>query len=606
MTRLPGRSLWPAGLLALGLIALPIAGNDFLAYQVALFLIYGIATQGVALCWGRLGFLPLGHGLFFGLGAYLAGGLMKSYADQPLWWLALGPALLVPTLLAWIVARLIFARSLRSGPYFSLITLAMTMLGFLAAQQWSALTGGFNGMGNIPEPFGLDRFGSLYWLVAAVAVATTASLGIVIGRPLGVLWQAIAQNEERVQLFGYATDHVKANAYALSAFLAAAAGALFAAHQGIVTPQAMGFVLSTEFVIWAAVGGKASPLGAMLGAVVVGYASAELRDHFVTWEVFVGLLFIAVVRFLPDGLAGLVDRRLAPKMAPSPGFARPLERVQEGLGAAHCSLVGRASVIPVLAPPSATPQRVPVLCLDGVRSMQGGVRILDGLSFELKGPGIRAVIGPNGAGKTSAFNVLTGKLPVDSGRITLGGRNITGQTAWRVARLGVGRKLQVPSVFSGLTVRENLAIALWAGRLQGLQALRDAPHAWHSPLLAEMLAFFPEIHDAMDIPAGRLSQGHRQALEFVMTVLPEPHLLLLDEPCAGLSPAETRRMIEVIQHAAGYLKAGVLLIEHDLAAVAALNGEVYVLHQGSLLAQGTLQDIQANPAVRAVYAGARK
>jgi len=575
-----GRSLWPAAALAAALVALRFVGNDFLAYQVALFLIYGIATQGVALCWGRLGFLPLGHALFFGLGAYIAGGTAKAGVAQPLWWMALPLALLLPALLAWMVARLVFARRMRSGPYFSLITLAMTMLGFLAAQQWSGLTGGFNGMGDIPEPPGLERFSTLYWLVAAAAVASTATLGVLVGRPLGVLWRAIAQNEERLQLFGYATDRIKANAYALSAFLAAGAGALFATHQGIVTPQAMSFVLATEFVIWAAVGGKASPLGALLGAVIVGYASAELRDHFATWEVFVGLLFIAVVRFLPEGLSGLAGMKAL--RAARPGLA------------------------PVPAPPTRAPEQAPALVYDDVRSSQGGVRILDGLSFRLEGPGIRAVIGPNGAGKTSAFNVLTGHLPVTAGRIIAGGRDVTGQAAWRVARLGVGRKLQVPSVFAELTVRENLCVALWAGRLHAPAALHDSPHAWHTPLLDEMLGCFPELAASLEVPAGRLSQGHRQALEFVMTVLPEPHLLLLDEPCAGLSPAETHQMIQVIQRAVQRLNAAALLIEHDLAAVAALQGEVYVFHQGRMLAQGSLQAMQADPAVRAVYAGARK
>lgn len=584
-SRLRGRSLLPAAVLAIALAALPPAGGDFLAYQVALFLIYGIVTQGVALCWGRLGFLPLGQALFFGLGAYLGGGVLKAAATQPAWWMALPLAMLLPALLAWMVARLVFARSLRSGPYFSLITLALTMLGFLAAQQWSGLTGGFNGLGGIPEPPGLDRFSTLYWIIAAAAVASTALLGVLVVRPIGVLWRAVAQNEDRMQFLGYATHVLKADAFALSALLAASAGVLFAAHQGIVTPQAMGFVLSTEFVIWAAVGGKASPLGALLGAVVVGYASAELRDHFAAWEVVVGLLFIVVVRFLPDGLAGLVAGRLAG--APEPGVSvRPMP--------------------PSTALQAAATRQVPALRFEEVRCSQGGVRILDGLSLRVDGPGIRAVIGPNGAGKTSAFNVLTGRLPMTGGRILLGDCDVGGQAAWQVARCGVGRKLQVPSVFAALTVRENLAVALWAGRLRGLDALRAAPWSWQTTLRAEMLTSFPELAEALQRPAGQLPQGHRQALELAMTVLPEPQLLLLDEPCAGLSPAETHRMIEVIKRTVRGLGAAALLIEHDLAAVAALDGEVFVLHQGRLLARGTLQALQVDASVRAVYAGGRK
>jgi branched-chain amino acid transport system permease protein len=154
----------------------------------------------VALCRGRLGFLPLGHALFFGLGAYLFGGALKAGQAQVLWFLALPLALLLPAPLAYVVARLVFARSLRRGPYFSLITLAMTMLGFLAAQQWSGLTGGFNGMANIPELPLTERYSTLYWPIAACAVASTAALTLLFGRPLGVLWSALAQNEDRLQL----------------------------------------------------------------------------------------------------------------------------------------------------------------------------------------------------------------------------------------------------------------------------------------------------------------------------------------------------------------------------------------------------------------------
>lgn len=568
-------------LLGLGLLALPLLADEFTSYQIGLFLIYGIAAQGVALCWGRLGFLPLGNALFFGLGAYLAGGVLKAGAAQALWLLALPLALLAPAALAYAVARLVFARSTRSGPFFSLITLAMTMLGFLVAQQWSAVTGGFNGMSGIPEPLGLDRYADLYWVIAAVAWASTAVLGLLIARPLGTLWSAIAQNEERLQLFGYATDRIKANAYALSAFLAACAGALFAMHQGIVTPLTMGVVLSTELVIWAAVGGKASPLGALLGAVLVGYASSELREAFTYWEVLVAVLFLVVVRFLPQGIWGLWGRW-------RPGTAdavRPDGRM--------------------LAP---RPRRSDDLELrfDDVGSTQGGVRILDGLSFGLKGPGLRCIIGPNGAGKTSSFNVLTGRLPLTSGRIFLNGQDISGLSAWRVARSGIGRKMQVPSVFPDLTVAENLDIALWAGRLRGRDAIGRAARTWHSPLLDELMDLFPVLRQQLQVRAGSLSQGHRQALEFAMTMLPEPQLVLLDEPCAGLSPKETHQMIDAIRSVVTGLNVGALVIEHDISAVEAIGGQVFVFDQGALLAQGRLDEIQADPRVRAVYAGARK
>ena len=569
-----------AVLLGAALLGLPFATSEFTAYQIALYLIYGMAAQGVALCWGRLGFLPLGHALFFGLGAYLFGGTMKAAAVNAGWYAVLPLALVAPALLAYVIARLVFARSSRSGPYFPLITLALSMLGFLAAQQWSSLTGGFNGMSGVPDIPGTSRYETLYWVVAGSSVLATLVLSMLATRPVGVIWEAVAQNEERLQLLGYATDRIKANAFAFSALLASIAGALFSAHQGIVTPQAMGFLLSTEFVIWAAVGGKATALGPLLGAVIVGYASAELRAQFLYWEVAVAAMFIGVVLFLPNGVAGLVARRRDARH----GEAR------------HAPAQRRTGVA-----------EVPVsLELDGVRTAQSGVTILDGLSISVRGPGIRCDIGPNGAGKTSSFNVITGRLPLLDGGVKLDDHDIGGFPAWRVARKGVGRKMQVPSVFPDLTVRENLGLAVWAGRASGLQTLRLETLGWHTRLLDDILDKFPALGARLDLPAGTLAQGHRQALELAMTLLPEPRLVLLDEPCAGLSPAETHQMIAAIKSLVGQIGAAALLIEHDIAAVDAIGGDVYVLHQGRLLDRGSLAEIQKSAAVRAVYAGGRK
>ena len=197
-----------AVLLGAALLGLPFATSEFTAYQIALYLIYGMAAQGVALCWGRLGFLPLGHALFFGLGAYLFGGTMKAAAVNAGWYAVLPLALVAPALLAYVIARLVFARSSRSGPYFPLITLALSMLGFLAAQQWSSLTGGFNGMSGVPDIPGTSRYETLYWVVAGSSVLATLVLSMLATRPVGVIWEAVAQNEERLQLLGYATDRI--------------------------------------------------------------------------------------------------------------------------------------------------------------------------------------------------------------------------------------------------------------------------------------------------------------------------------------------------------------------------------------------------------------
>jgi len=585
--------------LAAALVALPFLTDDFVAYQITLFLIYGMAAQGVALCWGRLGFLPLGHSLFFGLAAYLFGALLKAAQINALYWFLLPLALILPVLLASLIARLVFARSMAernpSGPFFSLITLALTILGFLIAQQATELTGGFNGMTGIPDLPGTERYETLYWVVATCTAITTWLLATLSKRPLGILWRAIAQNEARLQLLGFATAHIKANAYAFSALLAAVAGALFSVHQGIVTPQAMSFLLSTEFVIWAAVGGKASALGPLVGAVLIGYTSAQLREQYAYWEVFIALMFIAAVLFLPDGIAGGIAGKL-----------RQLFRRQSDASNTEPNLAPQTvSALTAPALKHATSGSL-ALQLENVHAAQGGVTILDGLNLSLAGAGIRCVIGPNGAGKTSFFNAITGHLPLTDGQIKLHGHPLNQQPTWKIMRRGLGRKMQIPSVFADLSVRENLSLALWSGRITARSALARAPLVWRSDLLDSLLQHFPALQAQQHAPAGTLAQGHRQALELMMTLLPEPKLILLDEPCAGLSPAETRHMIAVIKTVVTQMNAAALLIEHDISAVAAIGGEVYVLHQGRLLAQGALPDVQADPSVQKVYAGGRK
>ncbi len=586
----------PLVLLALALAAVPWLFDEFFAYQLGLYLLYGMVAQGIALTWGRAGFLSLGQALFFGLGAYLSGFILKA-SQQGLVWLALLPlAALLPALLAYVIGRLVFARRHESGPFFSLITLALVMLGFQFANQWSSVTGGFNGLSGIPELPGLDRYSTLYWLIAALCVLVTAAFVWLDRTPLGTLWSATAQNEDRLQFFGFATHRLKALAFGISAFAAGLAGLLYAPQQGLVTPQATGFLLSAELVIWTAVGGRTSPYGALLGAVVIGLLSSELRERVVYWEAIVALVFIVVVLRYPGGLLAALAE-----------VTGVLERLARRFGWARSGRVdgSRPAAAPDLRTRSDPTQPV-TLMFEDVRVRLNQVDILDGLNLHIDSAGLHCIIGPNGAGKTSSFNAITGRLPLSGGAIRFMERDVSGQHAVAVARLGVGRKFQIPSVFPQLSVADNLRIAVWANRVGWRGLLSRHSRQWRTPLWQLLEAEFPFLAEQAHRPAGELSQGQRQMLELAMTLLPEPRLLLLDEPCAGLSPAETQRQIEVIVKAVDALRATALVIEHDMAAVEALAHRVHVLHQGRLLASGTLAQVQADPGVQAVYAGGRK
>ena len=573
-----------AVLVGLGLV--PLLWGSYTAYELGLYLIYGMVGQGVALCWGRAGFLPLGQALFFGIGAYIAGSALSTLGNG---WLVLVlvvvAASLLPALLAGLVGVLVFNRQIGSGPYFSLITLALAMLGFQLANSMEDVTGGFNGMTGIPDLLpGIDRFEQLYYVIVAFLGITTLALGYLLRTPFGQLLLAISQNEERLQFFGFNTSLLKTIAFAISAGIAGFAGALYAPHQGIVTPQAVGFLLSAEFVIWTAVGGRTSLAGPVVGAVAIGFLASGLRDDFLYWEVVVALVFITVVLKWPTGMAGMFQslwRRARWKERASPSRERSISL------------------------PESSKKRAPDLQFQDVDVTVGSVEILKGLSLAIDSKAIHCVIGPNGAGKTSALNAMTGKLPLSSGDIRWAGKSLVGRRAHGVAAMGIGRKFQVPSVFSSLTIAQNVDIALWANRIRPLELLKMVPYRWKTPLLNRLEERFPFLGNS-EKEAGALSVGQRQMLDFSLTMLSEPDLVLLDEPCAGLSVSETAQMTEAILELIAELGATGIIIEHDMEVVDRLSDRVHVLHQGRLLASGTMADVRLSPEVQAVYAGGSK
>ncbi len=576
-------SLGYSAAIVVALAAVPFAWGSFTAFQLGLYLIYGIAAQGVALCWGRAGFLPLGQALFFGIGAYIVGAALKTGAG----WAAFAPAIIaacvLPALLAGLVGLLVFNRQIGSGPYFSLITLALAMLGFQLANALDWLTGGFNGMTGIPGLPGIDPFGSYYFVIVAALVISTAVLALVASSPFGQLLSAVRDNEERLQFFGFATHRLKAASFAIAGAVAGLAGALYAPHQGIVTPQTVGFLLSAELVIWTAVGGRFGLLGPVAGAVLIGFMASGLRNSFAYWEIAIALVFIVVVLRLPAGLGGLAAGLLGRFVPARSQLVRERPQlVERSPDAGNCDLR-----------------------FDAVHVRMGTVEILNGLEFTVDQPGVHCIIGPNGAGKTSALNALTGRLPVAHGDIVWRGRSLANTRPYLAARHRIGRKFQVPSVFADLSVGQNLDIALWSGRLAWFDYLSPAPFGWRTGALDDLRDRFGFLADETR-RAGELSVGERQMLDFSMTMLAEPHLVLLDEPCAGLSPAETGAMIEAIAAISADTGLVTIIVEHDMAVVERLADRVIVMHQGEVLTAGAMDEVRADQRVQAVYAGGTK
>ncbi|WP_121630556.1 urea ABC transporter ATP-binding protein UrtD [Tropicibacter alexandrii] len=242
-----------------------------------------------------------------------------------------------------------------------------------------------------------------------------------------------------------------------------------------------------------------------------------------------------------------------------------------------------------------------LLELSGVSVSFDGFKAINNLSFQIGEPELRAIIGPNGAGKTTFMDIITGKTKPDEGRVIWGDKNISllGLSESQIAREGVGRKFQKPTVFEAQTVRENLAMALKnpRGPFDVLFYKKTKRGAERVEAIAEQIG----LTDSLTRLAGELSHGQKQWLEIGMLLAQEPRLLLVDEPAAGMTPAEREKTTEMLVEAAK--TRAVVVVEHDMEFVRRLNCKVTVLNEGSVLAEGSIDHVTSDPQVIDVYLG---
>ncbi len=224
----------------------------------------------------------------------------------------------------------------------------------------------------------------------------------------------------------------------------------------------------------------------------------------------------------------------------------------------------------------------------------GGVLAVDHVSFTLRERELRCLIGPNGAGKSTFFKSITGQIrgANASGRVLIRGQDVSGWSTHQIVRLGIGVKTQVPSVMNGLTVEENL----W------LSARRAAGPEGADTAVEEVVAEL-ELAPIARRPVGELAHGQRQLVEIGTVLANKPWLVLLDEPAAGLTNAETERLVAIIKRI--NQAATLIVVDHDMHFVRALNSLITVFHQGAILVEGTAEKVLADPNVREVYLGNR-
>jgi branched-chain amino acid transport system permease protein/urea transport system permease protein len=317
------RGFLPTGVAWLALAALPLAADDWQLAQLAQFVCYGIFAMSLAFVWGQAGLLCFGQAVFFGIGAYLMAVVTKDMVPGLPDGTAIGlaAAVLGASGAAFVAGTLLFRGRGLSGAYFAIVTLAAAVIVERAASHIGWL-GGFNGLMNVP-PLRLGLSGRsvelfdaapVYYLLLGTTLLVYALLLAVERSPTGTVLRAIRDDDRRTAYFGYDVARYKILAFTIAGAVAGLAGGLFATQFGFVAPTLIGVGLSTEVLIWTALGGRSVLLAAFLGAIVVRTAEAQLSDLLGSyWLLALGLLFVVSVTVLPSGLLGRLLRLPLPQ-----------------------------------------------------------------------------------------------------------------------------------------------------------------------------------------------------------------------------------------------------------------------------------------------------
>jgi ABC-type branched-subunit amino acid transport system ATPase component/ABC-type branched-subunit amino acid transport system permease subunit len=566
----------------------PLLGSTVgLATEILVSILFALAFNFLL---GYSGQLSFGHAAYYGIGAYAA-----ALAQLKLWPSTLGPVLLgalAGAAAAAVVGALIIRKR---GIYFSLLTLAFGQLFYFAVFEWKSFTGGEFGLGGIARrpalgvPIEPDL--AYYGFVAALVIAATIVLGRVVDSPFGRVLQAIRDNEQRATCLGYNTRLYKFWSFVLSGAFAGLAGALSAFIFRYISVDLLHWSTSGFVVMMALIGGVHSFFGPAIGAFIFVLAKDLLSSFTEHWMIPFGVIFVLFVLTAPEGIAGLAPSRrrrgraAAPAPGPAPGVAA--RRRDDGAGPRREE--------------AALPRGAVVLSATGLVRRFGALVAVNGVDLDARVGEVHSVIGPNGAGKTTLFNVLTGLVAADEGRITLRDRDVSGEPSYLRIRRGLARSFQITSVFRTLTVLENVRIALQAHSAHSFDVLSRADRLAGLEAAARALLLEVGLGGDEARSAGTLSHGEQRLLEIAIALATHPAVLLLDEPLAGLPDAERTRIAALIRRLAE--RYAVLLIEHDIDRVLAISDRITVLHEGCVIAGGSPAEIQDSAAVQEAYLG---
>ncbi len=577
--------LWPfLALLALALL-LPLTGNEYWALIATRACIYWVLVAGLNLIVGFAGQLAIGYVALLAIGAYTASVFTAGTVMEPLpAFVALGIAAAAGAVAGVVVG--LPALRLRTF-YFAMTTLGFATIVTQITLAWQDVTGGGIGIPGPALPAPMDTAWGFYYFCLALAVVCTWVTANLARSRFGRALVAIRDSEVAAEASGIAKPRLLVMIFLFAGALAAFAGGLFATLQTYITPDAFTFDLSLLFFIAILIGGRGSILGPLLGTILLTLLP-EVAAPLAAWSTFLyAALLLVIVLAMPGGIAALIDR----------SSRRPLpeDRTIRPRAEALATLIGERG------------ERA-VLSLHGIVLAFGGVRAIDGLDLDLRQGEVHGLIGPNGSGKTTTLNVISGYYRPQAGSMAIGTAELpAGQPEGRAGR-GIARTFQTPRMIGEATVLENVMIgATIEGRAGFLEAMLSLPRQRaEERVMAERARLALEavgLAGLAGVRADRLQHSELRFMEIARALMLRPEFLMLDEPAAGLSVEEIKRLGALIR-AVSRRGVGVLLVEHHADLIFDICDQVTVLNLGRVLAAGTPAEIRVHKEVVSAYLGA--
>ncbi len=549
---------------------------------------WAVVVLGLNFVLGYSGQLSLAQAAFWGIGAY-ASAIVTADLGWPVFFGFL--AAIVVTAIAGIVLG-IPTLKLR-GHYLAMATIGFGIIVQLILIHWRNVTHGTDGIPGVPGlafgPISLVEERDKYYLLLAGVVFFAFVAQRVRHSRVGRAFLAIRENELAGEVLGVDTTRYKIAAFTLGAAYAGAAGSMYAHVSNFISPDSFSFEQSVQFLAMLVLGGSGSIGGAILGATLLTFVPEWLR--FVPFlpssgylAVYGAAIMLTMV-FLPGGLASLLDSQ------------RKLKAVFDQ--------AKRSTSLPwKLDLPS--DRSKPILETRGLVKAFGGVRAVAGLDMHVLPGEIHALIGPNGSGKTTTLNVVNGIYDATEGQLFLDGREITRRSPHERAALGMSRTFQNIRLFWELSVLENVVVGMhprtrfrfWDVLIRGSKA----PQETQCEAEAHEILAFVGLRGLERVHARNLPYGAQRLLEIARALASRPRLLLLDEPAAGLNPAETEDLIQLLRRirASGVT---LLLIEHDMNLVMTISDVVTVLNFGEKISEGTPRVVERDEKVIEAYLG---